>query len=196
MLLFLYMGVQAVCMATVPDLAQSKAPLADTAISLWGPVAEQGIVAGAIVIMLGSLNSGFLATTRLPFAFAEQGDFPRLLARVHPRYRTPHVAILLSAALVLAATLASTFLTAISLATSTRMVVYIAGCVALMTLRRRTDVPSPGFVAPAGPVFAILSILLSATLLINASGRELVQLTVAAISGILLYALARNRAAK
>jgi len=194
-LMLLYLGVQAVCMLTVPDLANSKAPLADAAVALWGPVAEQIITAGAIIIMLGSLNSGFLATTRLPFAFAEQGDFPRVLARVHERFRTPHIAILLSAALVLVATLASSFLTAITLATSTRMVVYIAGCAALVALRRRSDVPNPTFTSPAGHAFAALAILFSVVLLANASGRELLQLTVAAVSGLLLYALWRRGAA-
>lgn len=71
--LALYAAAQVVCIATVPALAQSTAPLADAAVALWGRSGEQVIAAGAIVIMLGSLNSGFLATSRLPFAFAEQG---------------------------------------------------------------------------------------------------------------------------
>ena len=82
--LILYAGVQIVCIATVPSLATSTAPFADAAVVLWGPVGEQVITLGAVVIMLGSLNSGFLATSRLPFAFAEQGDMPRR-ARARPR---------------------------------------------------------------------------------------------------------------
>ena len=76
--LILYAGVQIVCIASVPSLATSTAPFADAAVVLWGPVGEQVITLGAVVIMLGSLNSGFLATSRLPFAFAEQGDMPRM----------------------------------------------------------------------------------------------------------------------
>jgi hypothetical protein len=108
---------------------------------MWGPLGEQLVAGGAIIIMMGSLNSGFLATSRLPFAFAEQGDFPAVLTRVHARFRTPHVAILGSAAIVLVATLASSFLTAITLAASTRIAAYIAGCAALIVMRRRADVP-------------------------------------------------------
>jgi basic amino acid/polyamine antiporter, APA family len=189
--MLLYLGAQAVCIATVPDLAHSETAFAEAAVILWGPVGEQLIAAGAIVIMLGSLNSGFLATTRLPFAFAEQGDLPSILARVHARFRTPHVAILCSAVLVLVATLASSFLSAITLATSTRMVVYIAGCAALIALRRRADAPPPGFVAPLGHAFAGLAIVLSVALLANASGRELIQLTIAAASGVAIYLLRR-----
>lgn len=190
--LALYVGVQIVCIITVPSLAQSTTPFADAATVLWGPVGQHVAATGAIIIMLGSLNSGFLATTRLPFAFAEQGDLPAVLARVHPRFRTPHVAILSSGVLVLAATLGSTFLTAISLATSTRMIVYIAGCGSLIVLRRRTDAPPAAFTAPAGKTFAILAILLSAGLLASASGRELTQLAIAAASGAAVYLLMRR----
>ena len=184
--LILYAGVQIVCIAAVPALATSTAPFADAAVVLWGPTGEHVITLGAVVIMLGSLNSGFLATSRLPFAFAELGDMPAVLARVHPKFRTPHVAILASAVLVWLATVASSFLSAITLATSTRMVVYIAGCLALITLRRRADAPAAGFVAPLGPAVAVLSSVLCFALLANASSRELIQLAIAAIVGALL----------
>lgn len=185
--LALYLGVQAVCILAVPELATSQAPVADAAVALWGPIGEQLTAAAAVVIMLGSLSSGFLATTRLLFAFAEQGDLPRGLARVHARFRTPHVAILLSAALVWIATAASTFLTAITLATSTRMVVYIAGCIALVALRPRADAPPAGFKAAFGPVFAALAVALSLGLLANASRTEWIQLGLAAASGCVIY---------
>lgn len=182
--LVLYAGVQIVCIAAVPELAKSTAPFADAAVVLWGPAGEQLISLGAVVIMLGSLNSGFLATSRLPFAFAEQGDVPAVLARVHPRFRTPHVAIIASAVLVWLATVASSFLSAITLATSTRMVVYIAGCIALIALRRRADVQPAGFVAPMGPAIAVLACVLSFALLANASSKEIIQLAVAAVVGV------------
>lgn len=182
--LILYVGVQVVCIAVVPELAKSTAPFADAAVLLWGPAGEQVIAIGAVIIMLGSLNSGFLATSRLPFAFAEQGDVPRVLARVHGRFRTPHVAIVASAGVVWLSTVASSFLSAITLATSTRMVVYIAGCIALIALRRRADVSPAGFVAPLGPAIAVLASILSFALLANASSRELIQLAIAAAVGV------------
>jgi APA family basic amino acid/polyamine antiporter len=186
--LILYAGVQIVCIAFVPSLATSTAPFADAAVVLWGPVGEQVITLGAVVIMLGSLNSGFLATSRLPFAFAEQGDMPRALARVHAKFRTPHVAILASAVLVWLATVASSFLSAITLATSTRVVVYIAGCIALIALRRRADAAPAGFTAPLGPAIAVLASILSFALIANASSREIVQLVIAAAVGVAVLA--------
>jgi APA family basic amino acid/polyamine antiporter len=194
--LILYAGVQIVCIAAVPELAKSTAPFADAAVILWGPAGEQVIAIGAVVIMLGSLNSGFLATSRLPFAFAEQGDVPAVLARVHARFRTPHVAIVASAIVVWLATVASSFLSAITLATSTRMVVYIAGCVALIVLRRRADVSPAGFVAPLGPAVAVLASVLSLALLATATSRELIQLAIAAAVGIAILVGVRSLSRK
>ena len=192
----LYLGVQIVCMATVPSLATSTAPVADAAVTMWGAAGELVVAAAAVVIMLGSLNAGFLATTRLPFAFAEQGDLPSVLERVHSRYRTPHIAILSSGALVLVATLASSFLTAITLATSTRMIVYIAGCAALIVLRKRADAPAAAFLAPFGYGWAMIAIVLSVALLASASAGELIQLAIAAACGLLVHFAVRARRAR
>jgi amino acid transporter len=96
-----------------------------------------------------------------------------------------------SALLVWLATLANSFLSAITLATSTRMVVYIAGCLALIALRRRPDAPPATFVAPFGRSIAILASILALALLATATGREILQLTIAAVSGILIYVAIR-----
>jgi len=55
-------------------------------------------VAGMVSTM-ALLNSTVLTTTRMPFALAEDGYLPRFLTRKHPRYGTPWVAILISAAI-------------------------------------------------------------------------------------------------
>jgi amino acid transporter len=51
----------------------------------------------AMVGNLALLNATVLTTTRMPFAMAEDGYLPPLLARRHPRYGTPWIAILASA---------------------------------------------------------------------------------------------------
>ncbi len=42
------------------------------------------------------LNSTVLATTRMPFAMAEDGLLPKQLTRLHPRFGTPALCILIS----------------------------------------------------------------------------------------------------
>jgi amino acid transporter len=101
-----------------------------------------------------------------------------------------------SAVVVWLSTVASSFLSAITLATSTRMVVYIAGCIALIMLRRRADVSPAGFVAPLGPAIAVLASVLSFALLANASSRELIQLAIAAAIGVAILVGVRSLSRK
>ena len=54
------------------------------------------IVASASVALIKDLPAMLLGVSRLMFAWAEDGIFPAAVAAVHARFRTPHVAILLS----------------------------------------------------------------------------------------------------
>ncbi len=53
----------------------------------------------AMVTNASILNSTVLACTRMPFAMAEDGYLPAALTRLHPRYGTPWIAIVVSAAI-------------------------------------------------------------------------------------------------
>jgi amino acid transporter len=57
------------------------------------------IVSSAAVALVKDLPAMLLGVSRLMFAWAEDGIFPAAVAAVHPRFRTPHVAILLSGAM-------------------------------------------------------------------------------------------------
>jgi APA family basic amino acid/polyamine antiporter len=57
------------------------------------------IVSSASVALIKDLPAMLLGISRLMFAWAADGIFPAAVAAVHPRFRTPHVAILLSAAM-------------------------------------------------------------------------------------------------
>jgi amino acid transporter len=66
---------------------------------IGGPALGFAITAAAGVMNLSILNSTMLTTTRMPSAMAEDGYLTPLLARTHPKFRTPWIAILLSAAI-------------------------------------------------------------------------------------------------
>jgi amino acid transporter len=64
---------------------------------IGGPLLGLAMTAAAAVMNLAILNSTILATTRMPSSMAEDGYLSPYLARIHPRYGTPWIAILLSA---------------------------------------------------------------------------------------------------
>lgn len=161
----LYILIQAVAIGTLPGLASSKTPLADAAGTFLGSIGAAFIAIGALVSILGNLNGGFLAASRLPYAMAEQNELPQLIGKTHAKFRTPYISIIITAAAILALTIYSTFFTAVAIATVTRLLVYATTCLALPVFRRRGNVGEAKFRAPFGVAAAVLSLILIGWLL-------------------------------
>ncbi len=82
---------------------------ADVAQLLVGPVGVVLVSAAIAVSTFGTLNGSMMTSPRIFFAAAEDGLFPKLIAHVDPRTRTPTVAVLLAAALGMIFVLVRTF---------------------------------------------------------------------------------------
>jgi APA family basic amino acid/polyamine antiporter len=190
----LYVLIQLVSIGTLPELASSPRPLADAASRFIGPAGAALIAAGALVSVTGTMHVVVMTTPRLLYAMAEQGDLPRALAATHARYRTPYVAILLSAGLMLVFTLASSFLTALTISTISRLLTFAVACLALPALRRRSDVEPATFALPGGAAIPVAAVALTVWLLSNSSRTELVAVTGAALAGWLLQLAVRRSA--
>ncbi len=185
---FLFIIVQTVAIGTLQGLAQSKTPIADAASGFLGSFGGSFIAIGALVSVLGNLNGGFLASSRIPFAMAEQKELPSVIGRTHQKYRTPYVSILLTGGVILLLTMFTTFLGAVTIATVTRLLVYATTCVALPVFRQRSDIPQAKFAVPGGILAAVASLGLIAWLLgsvdFNREGRPIIW---ALAVGIVIY---------
>lgn len=189
----LYLLIQVVSIGTLPELASSTTPLADAAGRFAGSLGAGVIVVGALVSISGTLNGLVLAAPRLLYAMAEQGQLPALFGRTHARFRTPHVAILLTAACMLALTLSGSFLTAVALSTITRLLAYAATCVAVPVLRRRAPgrgVAPAAFSVPGGPWVVATALLVIGWLVLHAQPEELRNVAIAMAVGALLMGAA------
>jgi APA family basic amino acid/polyamine antiporter len=92
----LYLGLNTLYLRVVPhhELVGAVAVGEIAAGRLFGSAAAAMFAGLAIVIILSSLSAWTLAGPRIYFAMARDGVFLRSAARVHPRYRTPAIAIL------------------------------------------------------------------------------------------------------
>src|SRR5262249_7512207 len=93
----------------VEAVARSPLVAADTMLALFG---RGGVVLVSLFVRISSfssLNGSMLASPRVFFAMADDGLFFRTIATVHPRYQTPHVAILLAGALGVALVMSRSF---------------------------------------------------------------------------------------
>jgi amino acid transporter len=182
-----YILVQVVCIGTFPELAKSTKPLADAGQIFMGTAGAAIISAGAIISVAGNLNITVLSASRVPFAIAEQKQLPSIFARIHKRFFTPHVSIVITTVLMLVLTLKSSFVAALTISTIARLVAYAVTCAALPVLRKRTDAPRAHFKLRGGPVIAIAALVLSAWLLLNSTLYEAVLAAIAAVVGLLIY---------
>jgi basic amino acid/polyamine antiporter, APA family len=183
----LYVMIQVVCIGTLPGLASSERPLVDASSRFLGATGASIVSVGALISITGTLNSNMLVAPRILFAMAEQGQLPRLLAATHRRFRTPHIAILISAAVTFVLTLQGTFISALTISTVIRLLVYIATCVALPVLRFRKVAPAPRFNAPAGAAVAVAAATLSMWLLSNSPSNDARTVGLAAALGLPIF---------
>ena len=151
----IYMLIHVVAMWSIADLAKSDRPLADAARAFAGAGGAKAISLGAALSTLGGLCAAVITAPRLIYALGERGDFPRICAAVHPRYRTPYVAILLWAACALSLALWGNFIWNAVLSVAARLVTYGMSCGALIQLRRREPM-ADAWRAPAGTLLALV----------------------------------------
>jgi amino acid transporter len=196
----LYLAIQWVALGILGGaLGKTGAtPLAAAAQVFAGAAGRVVLIAGATVSMLGYLSGNMLAVPRSLFALARDGFLPRALAAVHPRFRTPHVAIMLYAVIVVAVALSGTFEELVVLSNIAALVLYILCAIGVWRLRR-LGVRSDGepFVTPGGPLIPIASCVLNAGLIVEtASARQLIGLAVLCGAAVLLYGMREFRRAR
>ncbi len=189
----LYILIQAVCIGTLPTLAESQRPLADAAASFLGAGGATIITAGALISITGTLNTGMIAAPRLLFAMAEHGELPGLFARIHPRFHTPYAAILISGVIMLVLSLSASFIAALKISTVIRLITYASTCFALIALRGKSGVQPASFNVPAGRVVAFAAVALSAWLLLSSTWHEALLVAVVAAAGLPIYLLGSRR---
>jgi APA family basic amino acid/polyamine antiporter len=99
------------------------------------------IVAGAAVALINDLPAMLLSVSRLMFAWAEDGIFPRRVANIHPKHHTPHVAILLSGLMasvgILGCHLAGDFFLGLDIMVTSMLVNFLLMCLSVLFLPRR-----------------------------------------------------------
>ena len=184
----IYILVQIVSIGTLPGLATSERPLADAATNFLGAAGAGVIAAGALVSIMGNLNVSLLGGSRILFAMGERHQLPGVFAATDSRFRTPYFALLLNALVILLLTIYSSFLSALTMATITRLLVYATTCSSLPILRKRVAGEDVAFRAPFGRTIAAISILLILWLLSNVDFRtEGIPVIAVGLAGLILY---------
>jgi amino acid transporter len=168
----IYMLIQLVAQGTLgADLANHPAaPLAESSAKFLGNLGRTILLAGATISAFGFVTSDILSSPRMIFAFGRDGALPQFFAHVHPRFRSPDVAIITYAVLAFALSVSGTFEKLAVLSNVAVLLMYLLCCASCWFLVQR-DVRSngkpfnfPGMkIVPALAIVAILWILSHAT---------------------------------
>lgn len=147
---------------------------------LFGGTAAAFISAAVMISTFGALNATILTGPRVYYAMAKDKLFFKRVADVHPRFRTPGVAIIVQAVWGCLLTLTGTFEQLITFVIFILIIFYIAAAASLFTLRKKyPDLPRP-YKTWGYPVVPFLYILALSGLLIN----TLVNKPVESIAGL------------
>jgi basic amino acid/polyamine antiporter, APA family len=163
----IYTIIQFVVVGVVPSSMHSVRPLADAAQVFLGRGGAVLVAIGALVSVCGYLSANLLTGPRQLFAFAEQRDFPATFGSVHPKFKTPNVAILVFAFLTWSLALAGSFTWNVTLSAVSRLFYYAAICVAVPILRRKQP-HAAWFRIRGGAILPILGVAICLVLLTGA----------------------------
>jgi amino acid transporter len=193
----LYIALQIVAQGILgAGLARATvAPLADAAGASLGGWGRTLLLAGASVSMFGYLGGMTLSMPRMLYAFARDGFLPLPLAAVHERYRSPHVAIAIQAALTVMLAASGTFERLAILANVSGLALYF-GCALAAWRLRALGVTAEGAVPyrlPLAGVAPWLACPVIAWLLTGLTPMEWLAFGACAAGGTLIYFVANAR---
>jgi len=140
----IYLLVHTVATGMLPGLASDQAPLATAAGVLAGPYGRYAMTAVAATSMAGCALISLVGGTRLMYAMSAARQIPHWMGSLHGVWRTPVRATLLMGVIGTALAIASAYNTLAAISAGTRLLVYLACCLACLRGSRAAGSEEPG----------------------------------------------------
>jgi APA family basic amino acid/polyamine antiporter len=197
----LYILVNAAVQYVLPAaaVAGSERPASDAVALVLGHLGASLVSAGMAVSMLVTLNGTIMSGARVPFAMARDGYFFHAMAQVHPRFRTPSVAIIVQCGLaIVLLLLGGSFRQFFSLTIFAEWLFYMIAASTVFVFRSREPHADRPYRVWGYPIVPALFVLVAAALLYYTFTDNLkssVGGCVAILAGVpVFYFFARRRA--
>jgi len=148
--------------------------LAEAASRFLGNGGRLLMLIGLAVSAFGWTASDILSSPRIIYAFGRDRFIPGWFGQIHPRFRTPHIAIVTYATIAFALSFSSTFQKLAVLSNTAVLLLYILCCLAALELKRR-NVRGDGtpFGFPGASIVPVLAIAVIVWILAHATLGEL-----------------------
>ena len=178
----IYVLAQLGAMSALPDLSKTETPIADAAAALVGGIGAVVVTLGALLSMAGTNSGTVLEGSRMLYALSLDRRLGPV-SYVHPRWRTPVVAIAIHVTVAAAAAVAGSFAQLALLSTVARLATYLAGCASLPFLG--------GGATPKRVVLAVLGTIVSLTFVLTLHKQNALAASIALTVGSLIWLVAR-----
>ena len=187
----IYILLQFVTLASIGTNATDR-PLAAVASVLLGRGGAAFVAIAAMLSTYGWISGSILNGPRLAYSLAAQGDFPSLFAKLHPRFQTPGVAIILYTLTAWLLAVSGTFLWIAAFSASSMIVYYAATCACLIRLRKLRP-NANAFRVPFGPALSFVAMGIALVLLTGLQAREVLLMGVTAAIATANWAWVKRR---
>jgi amino acid transporter len=179
----IYVLAQLGAMSAIPNLSETRTPIASAAQEIVGPIGAIIVTLGALLSMAGTNSGTVLEGSRMLYALSLDRRMGRV-SYVHPRFRTPTVAIAIHVIVATIAAVAGSFAQLALLSTVARLATYLAGCASLPWLGQRT---------PRRIVLAILGTVVSLTFVITLNRWNALAAAIALLVGAIVWFVSMKR---
>jgi amino acid transporter len=193
-ILLFYVGIQLVAQGVLGNSFTNymDAPLAEVAKRIMGPAGITVMIAGAAISMFGYLSGDTLNIPRVLFRSAVDRVIPvKPLAKVHSRYATPYIAVIVYAVLGCFFAITGEFKQLAILSSASVLLVYLGVALSVISLRRKIPHNPTGFKIPGGITIPILASLTILWLLSNLTRPEMIGMAIALVALSLVFLLLR-----
>jgi len=178
-ILMIYILIQTVAQGVLGNsLASFKEnPLGELANQIFGPVGLSLITIGSGVSIFGSLSSSLLSTPRILFSTSVDKVIPiKIISKIHSKYITPYVAIIIYATMALLFASFGGFKQLAIISSGAILIIYFAVSLAVIKLRIRDkkNYKPDTFRIPGGYIVPIISALIILYFLSNLTKDEMI----------------------
>ncbi len=181
----IYSFVQTVCIGTLDSLYTSQAPLKDSMELVLGPAGARWMEIVALFGISGTLHVSILVGSRLLYSMAENNQLPSVLARVHKKFRTPHLAIILFAVSASIISVSGTFIGAATISALAKLTIFLTMGMALLKFIAQDEKKS-GTTARYARILAVASMIISLWLFYFSEFNDLMLFVITLLAGVIV----------
>lgn len=169
---------------SLSEIAASEHVAASVTQRVLGPIGGAAVALIILISITGSLNGCFLTSPRLYFAQARDGLFLRQFGEIHPRFKTPHIAIAAQALWAAVLLLSGSYETLLDYAMFALWLSYGVMVAGVMVLRRTHPHAPRAYRMWGYPITPLLFVVFTAAFLTN----MLMTRPIPSFAGLLLIA--------